>query len=170
MIISATGHRPNKLGQEYNYKGPYSNYLKTKVEEIFTIYQPEKVISGMAQGFDTIFVLIALELKIPVLAAIPFKGQENYWTKEAKRLYRKILKNDLVNSYVVSYGGYTRDKMQIRNEYMVNKCNILLACFNNTAGGTKNTINYAQKVGRKIIFINPEDWKKQDQLKQLKLF
>ena len=44
--------------------------------------------------------------------------------------------------------------MQKRNRYMVDKSDIILAIWNGEkSGGTWNTIEYAQKKGKKIIYI-----------------
>jgi predicted Rossmann fold nucleotide-binding protein DprA/Smf involved in DNA uptake len=169
MIISATGHRSSKLNQEYNYKGPCTDYLKDRVRLIFKEKNPKQVISGMAIGFDTIVALVALELNIPVLAAVPFIGQERIWPKPSQDLYNEILNNSLTTINIVSKGGYTKAKFQIRDEFMVDRCNLLIACHNGTTGGTLNTIRYAQKINRDVIYINPNDWKKESDY-QIPLF
>ena len=76
MQVSFTGHRPHKLGGEYNYKGPYTEYILKRVEEELVKLKPALVISGMAIGTDQIAALQAIIMQIPVLAAIPFEGQE----------------------------------------------------------------------------------------------
>ena len=40
--------------------------------------------------------------------------------------------------------------MQLRNEAMVNDCDLLLALWNGTSGGTANCIRYANSVKREI--------------------
>jgi uncharacterized phage-like protein YoqJ len=45
--------------------------------------------------------------------------------------------------------------MQKRNEYMVDKCDKLLAVWNGTTGGTHNCIKYAKSKGKEIILLNP---------------
>ena len=44
--------------------------------------------------------------------------------------------------------------MSKRNDYMLNKSDIVVAGFvEGTTGGTANTIKKAQKLGKKIIFV-----------------
>ena len=45
--------------------------------------------------------------------------------------------------------------MQKRNEYMVDKCDILLAVWDGSAGGTNNCVKYARKLDKEIIIIDP---------------
>ena len=44
--------------------------------------------------------------------------------------------------------------MDARNKYMVDNCDFVLTWFDGKTGGTKNTIDYAIKKGRKVININ----------------
>jgi uncharacterized phage-like protein YoqJ len=50
---------------------------------------------------------------------------------------------------------YSAAKMQIRNEYMVNACDKLIAVWDHTPGGTENCVKYAQSINKDIIYIDP---------------
>lgn len=156
MVIAATGHRPNKLGNEYDYNGPYSDYIGNRFIEIFNEHKPEYVISGMALGVDTIFVIAAIICKIPFVAAIPFEGQEKMWPDPSQELYLALLNHPLCKEKIyVSGPGYSAKKMQIRNEWMVKKCDLLISVWDGTDGGTKNCCIFADRVGRRRINIDP---------------
>lgn len=158
--VAVTGHRPQQLGAEWSLKGPYSDFIRGELKKCLLEYTPKQAISGLALGVDQLFVQVALELKIPVLAAVPCLEQESKWPKASKDLYYELLSNPLVTQYVVTPTYYTSSVMQIRNEYMVDNCDLLLAVFNGTRGGTKNCIDYARCVGKQIEFIDPEAWRK----------
>lgn len=146
MVLSATGHRPDKLGGYSNKV--LSNLIDTAVAGI-TKLNPDKIISGMALGWDTAVAIAAIKLKIPLIAAVPFKGQERVWTPTSKELYYKILhKAEVV--YVCD-GGYAPWKLQKRNEYMINNSTTTLALWNGTSGGTGNCIKYATSKSHNII-------------------
>ena len=50
--------------------------------------------------------------------------------------------------------------MQKRNEYMVDNCDLLIACWSGVKkGGTYNCVKYAIKNNKRIIVINPNDCK-----------
>jgi len=49
--------------------------------------------------------------------------------------------------------GYSRACFQIRNEWMVNHSARVIAVFNGDKSGTKNTIDYAMKVGVPVVRI-----------------
>lgn len=155
MIVAITGHRPPKLG---GYKVPNPTYIKVcqKIEAALKELKPEKAITGMALGVDSWFASICVKLGIPFIAAIPFLGQEGVWPEESKRIYRILLKR-AESQHVVSEGGYAAQKLQIRNEWMVDNCDKLIAIWNGTQGGTGNCYKYAESVGRDIYRINPKE-------------
>ena len=37
-IIAVTGHRPGKLNKEYDYIGPYSDYLRKKIKKVLIYF------------------------------------------------------------------------------------------------------------------------------------
>lgn len=155
MIIAVTGHRPNKLWG-YNYEVPQYISLKNKMQEILEEQKPEYIISGMAIGVDTVFAIAGLQLEIPLECAIPCLNQEQMWSEEAKKLYHKILDRAWKITYV-SKEPYAAWLMQKRNEYMVDNCDLLIAVWDGTAGGTANCVKYAKATNKQIIFINPKN-------------
>jgi uncharacterized phage-like protein YoqJ len=162
MRIAATGHRPNKLGNEYNLKGPYSDWIRDQMRKVIEDKKPERLISGMALGVDTIWALLAIEMKIPLTAAIPFVGQENKWRSNNVQLYRMVL--DHPGTTVVNVSGfdwYNPRFMHIRNEWMVDNSDLLVAVWNGTAGGTMSCVAYAKRKHRAPYRIDPEGWREE---------
>lgn len=141
MILAGTGHRPEKLG---GYEPRARAELIRVAGFCLDHYKPRRVISGMALGFDQALALAALLRGIPLVACVPFAGQELRWPLESQQTYHAILaKADAVE--VVCKPGYDAQKMQLRNIAMVEACTLLLACWDGTAGGTANCIRYAER-------------------------
>lgn len=155
MIIAITGHRPPKLGNEWDLIGPISNKIRLALTRILTNTKPTKIISGMALGVDTIWALLGLEMGIELIAAIPCKNHSMKWTDSSKKIYDNILGHQLTTINYVSEEPYNDKCMQNRNIWMVNNCNILVAVHDGTSGGTGNCIKYAESVNKSIIKINP---------------
>lgn len=157
MRIAITGHRPNKLGNDYDLTSPLVKDIKNKIQHIITQSNQSgsnlELITGMALGIDTLFSLLAIENKIPFIAAIPCKDQEKMWVQKSKDLYQSILKNKLCSIQMVSFKEYDLECMNKRNEWMVDNCDLLIAVWDGTSGGTKNCINYAVKKKKQIIYI-----------------
>lgn len=156
MIISGTGHRPNKLGNDYTYKSPLcQNIMKCCIKLIET-YKPSEIISGMALGFDTMWALMALKCHIPLICAIPHPNQHKVWPKASRDLYERILSHAESIVYVTS-GPYEKGCEQKRNEWMVDRGNLLFGIHDGSFGGTYNCIEYAKDRGKQTLIINPKD-------------
>ena len=146
MIVAGTGHRPNKLGG-YT-RDVRTRLLNTAIKSLEHL-QPTKLISGMALGWDQALARACVELNIPFIAAVPFAGQETVWPAASQREYHELCEaaSDLI---IVSPGGYSAAKMQIRNEWMVDHCDRVLALWDGSSGGTRNCIGYAKTVNKPI--------------------
>jgi len=153
MIVAFTGHRPDKLG---GYTLPNKTYIKVcqEIDKTLQELKPEKVITGMALGVDQWAANIAVNLKIPFVAAVPFDKQESKWPESSQKIFNMLLKK-AAEKIIVSPGGYSADKMQTRNQWMVDNCDVLIAVYDGSAGGTGNCVNYAQSIKKRIIFIDP---------------
>lgn len=154
MIAAVTGHRPNKLGGEYDLKGPITIRIREELFKWLDENKPDKIISGMALGVDQIWALCGVRRNIPMLAALPCKGQEKVWPEKSQYLYNYILRYTLVESKYISSEGYTESCMQERNKWMVDNCDVLVAVWDGSPGGTANCVEYARSIGKKIVRIN----------------
>jgi uncharacterized phage-like protein YoqJ len=159
MIISFTGHRPNKLPDPetgYTLPNPCYNYVCQQTEQLLLELKPEYCISGMAIGFDQYAANVCLKLGIPFVAAVPFLGQEKRWKDSTQQAYHSLL-NKALRVEIISEGGYSAHKMQIRNQYLVDHCDLLIACWNgDLSGGTYNCLQYAKTQNKEIKLIDPK--------------
>ena len=114
------------------------------------------IVSGMALGVDQLFAEICISSGIPLIAAVPFIGQESAWPAPSQGIYKRIL-SGAAQTIVVCEGGYAAFKLQRRNEWMVDHCDKLLAVWDGASGGTGNCVAYAEKVGKPIERINPKN-------------
>ncbi len=157
--IAITGHRPNKLGGDYDLKSPLLLAIKAKLQGIINENRPTHLISGMALGIDTVWASLAIENNIKLIAAIPCLEHDKKWTPESKKLYHEILNHILTTVVIVSPRPYDDGCMQIRNEWMVNNCNIIVAVWDGTKGGTHNCVKYARSMKKEIITVDPKEIK-----------
>lgn len=157
MIISISGHRPDKLPNKetgYILPNPTYNYVCQQFEKNFKELNPSKIITGGALGADQYAAFVAYKLKIPYLVAVPFVGQEKAWPESSQKIYNKIIKN-ACEIVIVSEGGYAAYKMQTRNIWMIDNSNLTIGVHDGSPGGTKNCLDYAKEIKRKIIIIDP---------------
>jgi uncharacterized phage-like protein YoqJ len=157
VIVAVSGHRPDKLpNKETGYKlpNPTYNYVCQELERVLIELKPDKAISGMALGTDSYFAFVCIKLGIPFIAAVPFLNQESKWPKASQDTYHKLLAK-AAEVVIVSEGGYSAEKMQTRNIWMTDRCDTLIAVWDQSSGGTANCIAYAKSVVRDIIYIDP---------------
>lgn len=85
---------------------------------------------------------------------MPCAEQEKKWPSAVQQEYRSILTQ--AHKVVMVGKEYTKECMLTRNRYMVKYADILLAVYSGKyQSGTGATVRYAQKLGRKIIMIDP---------------
>lgn len=155
-----TGHRPHKLPWGYDEGDSRCVELKAIIAEqlsLLYIGGTRRFICGMAAGCDFYFAEEVIRLSrerrgVVLEAAIPFAGQQNSLPTDELRLrYKKIL--DHCEAQTVISSGYHRFCMQLRNRYMVDMSDKLLAVSAGIAGGTDYTIDYARRKGLETIII-----------------
>lgn len=173
--ITFTGHRPNKL---YGYDLKDERYLKLNkflesiLEKKILEEGYDTFISGGALGFDTVAFLSVKNLKkryphIKNIIAIPFEKQHIKWSQKDQEIY--LIMKDIADEiiYVDTIRGYNRtntpeglynaNKLKIRNEYMVDNADLLIALWDKDyRSGTGHCVRYAQKkLKNPILVINP---------------
>ena len=144
-----TGHRPENLKQsEQSLRSMLEEEIMQAINDGFTVF-----ISGMARGIDIWAAEIVLELKregrpLRLICALPYDGFGDRWSIQWREKYHRILNEaDLVR---VICKGYHKGCFQIRNEWMVNHSARVIALYTGEPGGTRNTVNYAEKCGVEV--------------------
>lgn len=158
MRVSATGHRPDKLGGWDNYGDclPHlTRFAKFMMLKLDAKQEIKAAISGLALGWDTAWALAALELRIPLIAAIPFDGQHSRWRREQQELYDKIVgkahETVIVTDVTTkSHRFEIAQALDKRNRWMVDNSELVAGLHNGTKGGTNNCVIYAKFKERRL--------------------
>ena len=170
-----TGHRPSKL---YGYSLEDKRYqilaklLRKVVEQELISNGYSEFITGGALGLDTVAFFVINDLKrtypnLKNILAIPYEDQFKKWTnpidldryRRMKSLADEIIYVDKVIGYEnskVKEGVYHKDKLDVRNNYMVDTSNFFVSVWDGTYSGTKNCIDYALEKGLCGYNINPK--------------
>ena len=141
-----TGHRPEKLHlDETAVRTILENAIDDAIANGFVTF-----ISGMARGVDIWAAEIILERKksnpdIRLICALPHPDLEHSWRDSWQQRYKEILaRADLVK---IICPAFSMASYQCRNEWMVDHSALVIAIYNGTKGGTRNTIEYAERHG-----------------------
>ncbi len=142
VILAVTGHRPDTQGMG-GYNRDAFQRLRSFARVVLDHMHPTKVRFGMAQGWDQACFLAALDLGIPAVAYLPFKGMERKWCEHSQAWFqRMLLKCEHVH---VCSDRPSRMAFQARNEFMIEDCDSLLALWSGSPSGTGNCVRYAQR-------------------------
>lgn len=146
MDIAVTGHRPGKL-YGYSLSAPEYTILKEKLKMILRKYKATTAYTGMALGTDTIFARAVLDLKkegmdIRLVAVLPCANQDRKWSQKDQKRYREILQtaDEVVQ---LSEEEYRPELMRIRNRWLVDHADMLIAVWDGSNSGTSNCVQYA---------------------------
>ena len=162
LSCSFTGHRPKSFPWKYNesaegcimLKGILAVQIITLVDKGIT-----KFFSGMALGVDVWSSQIVLDLRkenpaLKLHCILPHERQADKWNTSAREQYNTILKQADSIEYVSH--SYYDGCMIARNHRLVESADLLLAVYNGVRrSGTGATVNYARKLCKKIIVIDP---------------
>ena len=147
-----TGHREDKLRRMgMVVRRELKKTIRQAVKDGYTTF-----ITGMAYGVDIWAGEIVADLKkrnkdIRLIAAVPFDGFESGWDDEWKKRYHELLEKADEVHYICD--RYFRAAYQRRNEWMVDRSSRVIAVYNGEPGGTRNTINYAEKHQVPVIML-----------------
>lgn len=160
--VCFTGHRPEKLpdngdNNSYIIKMIKSMLYKEILDSVEAGY--DTFITGLARGVDLWAGEMVLEIKaqkphIRLIAASPYKAHGNTLKGAEKWVYGNIIAKADMIVYVCE--NYTKLCMKMRNQYMVDNSNKLIAVVSDYKSGTGQTISYArkEKIEIKVFDIN----------------
>ena len=162
-----TGHRPMRFSFKYDETHPACIKLKKVLaEQIDFLYRQgiTDFYTGCALGIDlwageAVLALAELHPEIKLHCIVPFAAQDQKWTSEQQARYHALL--DRSNDVVLTQEKYSEDCYYIRNRYLVDHADVVLAVYDmqaNKRSGTGYTVHYAQAQNKPIIAIDPDDF------------
>jgi uncharacterized phage-like protein YoqJ len=146
-----TGHR--KLEEDFSPKRLW-DLIEACIKEGATDFY-----NGMAQGFDLLSAEAVLMLKrrypqIRLIACIPCYNQEKNYSDTDKARYVAVLQK--ADEKILLSEEYHKGCMFVRNQYMVDNADILIAYSKKEKGGAAYTVKYCQRKypDKDILYVN----------------
>lgn len=158
-----TGNRPSKIAFAKDEESEeFKKFYQILKNEILTLINRKiKVFyTGMSMGVDLWCAEIVIELKkenpkLKLIGVLPFYNQCDTFSDDWKERHKTVFDNlDMCSCITIKED---KNSMRIRNQYMVDNADILLAVHsgNNVRSGTFMTKNIAIKKGIEVVEINP---------------
>ena len=158
LVVAVTGHRPPALSPTgnpsdgYKIPNPVYDLVIKGLADAFTQLKPAYVLTGMALGTDQWAAEICVNMGIPFVAAIPFRGMELKWPPHSQAQFNWLI-SKAYSTQIICDGEYASWKMQKRNEWMIDSCQQVVAVYNGSSGGTKNCLVYVAKAGKPVYYV-----------------
>lgn len=127
MVLSGFGHRLDELG---GYDIDTLAKLVCFAVETLEKFEATKVVSGMGLGWEQALALAAIELDLPLIAAIPFEGQQKVWPEKSQVFYRSLL-DKATKVKIVSSGSFTGMKFVERDKWIIDNSDGVLMLWRN---------------------------------------
>jgi len=165
--LSFTGHRPQSLKYFFNESHADCVNLKklilNKTAAIIEAENIENIYTGMALGSDiwcaeAVLYLKKFYPKIKLHAVLPFRNQTEKWSEKLLEQYGERYDEILskCESVAVLAENYSDGVYMIRNEYLVDHADVVLAIWNGKPSGTGKTVKLAKLRGKSCVIINPD--------------
>ncbi|CAI8949594.1 DNA processing protein [Priestia megaterium] len=114
------------------------------------------VVSGLAEGIDTISHETAIDYNGKTIAVLP-TNFKNIYPKKNQELAQKILDEGLLITSIGPQESTYKSSFLVRNQYLANISDIVVVTETNLKSGTMNTIRNASEASKKILFVDQED-------------
>lgn len=160
-----SGYRPSKFPFRLKENDPDFQVMSRNLSTTISALIDDECgvfYTGMALGFDILAAEAVLEFKkqfphIKLVAVVPFEEQEKTYSPDWQKRYESVIK--ACDEVVVLSREYHAGCYQNRNKYMVDNSDYVVTWYDGKQGGTRNTLNYAQKKNRYIVNVNTEYFK-----------
>ncbi len=166
MIVSFTGHRPDKIaGYSASPCAVEVAIRRALAEEIVRLAAAgaDTFLSGMAPGFDLWAADEVLRLRgegrigegVRLVLAVPYPNFERSFAKEWHYLYHFIEKT--ADEVVYLSQGYYHGCYHRRNDYLAERADVVVAYYEGSEGGTRYTLRNAERRGKTIVNLHQRE-------------
>lgn len=110
---------------------------------------------GMAEGFDMISLEYLLSVKekygLYLEACVPYAGQNERYSAEEREKYERLIVG--CDKKTVLFESYRSGCYFVRDRYMVDCADGVVAYLVKNTGGTAYTVRYALEKGKSVFYI-----------------
>lgn len=165
--VAFTGHRPSKFSFGYDETASQCIAIQNALREQIQILYSQgarRFFTGCAMGTDLWAGEIVLAMmqsgeypQMELHCCVPYPQQAEKWPRDMQIRHHNLLEH--CTTVIYTSDTYSKAAFLIRNCYLVEHCDLLLAVYNKRTAkrsGTGQTVSYAKKMLRRVIYIDPE--------------
>lgn len=149
--VAISGHQPFVLG---GASEDLDGQLRRLAARWLARQRPYEVVTGLAAGWDMACALAALDLRLPLVAALAFPGQGENWPDDARAELDRVLA--ACDEVATISGGKGDGIWTRRDRWVIERGDRVLALWNGGKGGTGRALAYAESLGRSVDNLWPE--------------
>ena len=146
-----TGHRTLPAEELSKISKHLEDTLIALIEQGYCYFS-----AGGALGFDTLAAQVVLRLRehypqIRLILVLPCRNQTRGWPQDGIDTYEDTKRR--ADKIIYTAENYFRGCMQKRNRHLVDNSSVCICYLTKSTGGTAYTVNYAHRMGLRIINI-----------------
>ena len=147
--VCFTGHRSLPAEELPEISRHLEDTLTTLIEQGYCYFG-----AGGALGFDTLAAQVVLRLRehypqIRLILVLPCRNQTRGWPQDSIDIYEDIKRR--ADKVIYTSENYFRGCMQKRNRHLVDSSSVCICYLTKSTGGTAYTVNYARRMGLRVI-------------------
>jgi len=150
MQVGITGHQQRE-GIDWNW------VEAALYAELGKLSGVQGALSSLAKGADQVFARVAISLGIPVIAVIPVRNYERFFSGTDRTEYECLLQQSHIND--LGWTGEDQLGFLSAGKFIVENVDLLFAVWDGHTsrgfGGTGDIVGYASQISKKIIHLNP---------------
>lgn len=153
MILSFISHSSSKFDNEYNLSGKYSDLIVNSIERVVDKISPTVMVCGFPSEMDLLFAEIAIKRNIELNICVYSTFNNNFLFKR----WENVLNYSNLTKYIISDDIFDNYNLELKNKYICDSSDILLAIYDSSEGNTRNCLNYASIIKLRKIVINKHE-------------
>lgn len=160
--VCFSGHRDKRLPQTAEGIHELRRLVYNEIDRAVREDQCTFLFGG-CYGFDQLCAEMVLfrkkvivsrnDLKIRLVAVLPFEGQADRWNEKQREAYFKTLEQ--CDEVIMLQKHYAPDVYHERNRYLADHSQRLICYYDGGRGGTEYTVRCAREKGLEIVNLYP---------------
>ncbi len=161
MFVTGIAPSPKRLHERSDLP---SGELVFLAKRALKFYRATHLLTSLNPGWEQALAKAAVELDLPIIVAVPYRGQGEGWSREARRTYEDLLSR--AREVYNLKGEYSEDAGLDAHLWQMEKADTVLALWDYEFGGeTFAVMKDALDCGKNVVNLW-QDWEHLDKMRR----